>query len=116
MSIIDNIEEFYSLDSWMQINFKNKDLLELYQNPTIGKGYYPPGVIKNYIKVVTLMYSIDTIMKLNLYGHYNVEEKKWNLKGIRAARLNDARRLEFTIDKNWDIHVVNLERISNHYQ
>jgi hypothetical protein len=38
------------------------------------------------------------------------------MKWIRAARLNDWRRLEFTRDKDWDIQIVNIIKITNHYE
>lgn len=100
----------------MKVKFKTKTLEQLYSNPDLFEGYYPPWVIKNFIKVVTLMYAVDTVTKINIYGRYQVSQKKWDMKWIRAARLNDSWRLEFTVDKdNW-IQVVNLERISNHYE
>lgn len=100
----------------MQIVFKKKELEDLYSDPNLWKGYYPPWVIKNYIKVVTLMYTVETVTKINLYGNYQVAQKHWSMKWVWAARLNDAWRLEFTIDKDNGIQVINLERISNHYE
>lgn len=100
----------------MQVNFKNQNLEQLYLNPDLGKWYYPPWVIKNFLKVVALMCAVDSVTKINIYGRYQVSQKKGDMRWIRAARLNDSWRLEFTLDKDWEIQVVNLERISNHYE
>lgn len=100
----------------LQVNFEKKDLRRLYENPDLGKGYYPPGVVKAFVKVVSVMQSVDTVEQINLYGKYEVAEKQWPLKGIWAARLNDSRRLEFTRWESGEVQVVNLKRISNHYQ
>ena len=100
----------------MQVNFINDKLKNLYMDPNIWKWYYPPWVIKNYIKVVTLMYTVNNVNSINNYGRYQIEQKKWVMKWIRAARLNDWRRLEFTRDKDWDIQIVNLIKITNHYE
>ena len=100
----------------MLVKFKSDELENLYSNPDLWKGFYPPWVIKNYIKVVTLMYTVDTVTKINIYGRYQVAQKHWNMKWIWSARLNDSWRLEFTLDKEDNVQVISIERISNHYE
>jgi len=99
----------------LKVNFVNKELEYLYTNPDYWKWFYPPAVVRNYIKLVTLMQSVETLSEINIYWWYKIAQKKWNMKWIWAARLNDSRRLEFTVDNYWNIQVINLERISKHY-
>jgi plasmid maintenance system killer protein len=100
----------------MLVHFKSKDLEQLYSNPNLYKWHYPKGIIKKFVKVVTILSIVDTVGEVNSFGKYQVSQKKWDMKWIRAARLNDSRRLEFTLEDGWDIQIVNLERISNHYE
>ncbi len=100
----------------MKVVFNSKKLEQLYANPDLWKWYYPKWVVESFSKVITLMYTVDTVTKLNIYGKYKVSQKKWDMKWIWAARLNDSRRLEFTIGKDGGIQVANIERISNHYE
>ena len=60
----------------LQVNFEKKDLRRLYENPDLGKGYYPPGVVKAFVKVVSVMQSVDTVEQIKLYGKYEVAEKQ----------------------------------------
>ena len=99
----------------LKVNFVNKELEYLYMNPDYWKWFYPPAVVRNYIKLVTLMQSVETLSEINIYWWYKIAQKKWNMKWIWAARLNDSRRLEFTVDNYWNVQVINLERISKHY-
>ena len=99
----------------LQVNFVNKDLQHLYENPELGKGLYPRWVVETFIEVVSVMQSVDTVEQINSFWDYRVWPKKGNMKGIWAARLNKQRRLEFTRWKMGEVQVVNLKRISNHY-
>ena len=116
LSFFSEIRKFiFLLILMLKVNFVNRNLEYLYTDPDSWKWYYPPAVIRNYIKLVTLMQSVETLLEINTYWWYKIAPKKWNMKWIWAARLNDTWRLEFTVDNYWNVQVINLERISNHY-
>ena len=100
----------------MLVQFKSKELEQLYSHPNLYKKDYPPGIPEKFVQVVTILYTVDTVREVNSFGNYQVSQKKWDMKWIWAARLNDSRRLEFTLKDKWEIQIVNLERISNHYE
>jgi len=99
----------------LQVNFCNDELVKLYSIPDYRKWYYPPAVINKYIQLVNLMQNVDTLLEINTFWWYKISQKKWNMKWIRAARLSDLWRLEFTVDNQWNIQIINLQQISCHY-
>ncbi len=99
----------------MNIVFKDKNL-EHYYKVWNDQGTYPKGIFDNFVKVVSLMQTVDTVAQLRNLRGLKIGQKKGNMKGIWSARLNDSWRLEFTIDKTWIVYLVNVQRISNHYQ
>ncbi len=99
----------------MKIVFKDSKL-EHYYRVGNDNGTYPKWIFNNFVKAVSIMQSVATITQLRNFKGLNIQQKKWNMKGIWAARLNNSRRLEFTVDKDWIVYLVNILRISNHYQ
>jgi hypothetical protein len=51
----------------LQVNFVNKDLQHLYENPDLGKGRYPRGVVETFVEVVSVMYAVDTVAQINAF-------------------------------------------------
>lgn len=99
----------------MKIVFKDSKL-EHYYKVGDDNGIYPKWIFNNFVKAVSIMQAVDTVAQLRNFRGLRVQQKKGDMKGIWSARLNDSWRLEFTVDKDWIVHVINILRISNHYQ
>ena len=99
----------------LEVRFQTEELERLYSKLEDRKWYYPPAVIRKYIKLVNLMQAVDTLSEINTFWWYKIEQKKWNMKWIWAARLSDTWRLEFSVDNHGNIQIVTLQRISHHY-
>lgn len=116
MTIIVNIDILYlDISPMLLVEFQTKELENLYTWADNWRWYYPPAVIRKYIKLVNLMQAVDTLSEINKFWWYMIEQKKWNMKWIWAARLSDTWRLEFTVDNQWNIQVILLQKISHHY-
>lgn len=60
----------------MLVRFNSKDLEQLYTEPGLYKGRYPPGIREKFVKVVTILSTVDTVWEVNSFGRYQVSQKK----------------------------------------
>jgi proteic killer suppression protein len=106
-----------SKDEKLQVDFKNKHLVELYTTGRSRKYPLQSNVIRKFIEVVAILESADDI-----YDLWNEPSLKFErMKGYEnrySARLNQKWRLEMEID--WEnqektIGIILITEISKHY-
>jgi proteic killer suppression protein len=106
----------------MEISFNNQLLRDLYVgNKTTDKQFRSnPTLIKQYIKTVKKLESVNKVEQLFQFHGLNYEKLKGNLAGYSSVRINDQYRLIFEeiINKNEPFEVILflLEEISKHYE
>lgn len=101
----------------MQVEFKNKHLLELYTKGRSRKYNLPKNIIKRFFKVVATLEAADSIHDLWKLTSLNFER----LKGFEkrySVRLSEEMRLEMEID--WENEEktkgkIFILEISKHY-
>jgi toxin HigB-1 len=105
----------------MDISFNNKLLEDLYVgNKVTDKQFRSnPALIKQYIKTVKKLQSIQKVEQLFQYAGLNYEKLKGNLAGYSSVRINNQYRLIFEeiANKNepFEIVLFQLDEISKHY-
>ncbi len=79
-----------------------------------------PSLIKQYIKTVNKLRSVQKVEQLFQFSGLNYEKLKGNLKGMSSVRINQQYRLIFeevaNIAAPFKIVLFSLEEISKHYE
>jgi toxin HigB-1 len=104
----------------MEVAFEEQYLADLYE----GKAKKPflgnVALIKQYIKTVNKLKSIDRIEDLYQLKSLHYEKKKGDLAGISAVYVNMQYRLLFTEitneDDNTIVVLIKLIELSKHYE
>ena len=105
----------------MDIKFKNQLLIDLYEGNKIKNKQFQsnPTLVKQYIKTVNKLKSVEKVEQLFQFAGLNYEKLKGNLKGYSSVRINNQYRLIFeelaAKKEPFQIVLFNLEEISNHY-
>lgn len=105
----------------MEISFNNQLLIDLYEGIKIKDKQFSsnPNLIKQYIKTVNKIKSVEKVEQLFQYAGLNYEKLRGNLKGYSSVRINNQYRLIFEEvagqEKPFQIVLFKLEEISNHY-
>lgn len=75
-------------------------------------------IIKQYVKTVNYIKSVQSIEDLFFIKSLHYEKKKGDLKGSEAVWINDQYRLLFksSSEKNGMVVSVILDKISKHYE
>ena len=105
----------------MEINFRKKYLLELYEDgKTTKKKYnFPEYIIKAYqlrIEILRRTQQIEELFTLNSLEYKKLGGDK---EGISSIRINDGYRIEFIVkqdDSEEGITVCDILKLSNHYE
>lgn len=106
----------------MEIEFKESYLQELYvDGKTKDKRFSSnPQLVKQYIKTVNKLKYLNKIEQLYQLTSLNYKKKVGNLKGKSAVYINQQYRLIFEEipDESppFEIKILALEEISNHYE
>ena len=105
----------------MIIEFNDVSLKELYLYGSTKDHKYrklPKEIIKQYVKTVNYIKAVQRIEDLFLIKSLHYEKKKGNLKGTEAVWINVQYRLLFSSssDNNGMVVLVNLDKISKHYE
>ena len=105
----------------MDIFFNNRLLIDLYEGNKITDKQFQsnPSLVKQYIKTVNKLKSVEKVEQLFQYAGLNYEKLKGNFKGYSSVRINNQFRLifeEVAAEKEpFQIVLLKLEEISNHY-
>ncbi len=106
----------------MDISFNNQLLADLYEGKKVNDKHLRsnPALVKQYIKTVDKLKSVQKVQQLFQYSGLNYEKLKGNLKGYSSVRVNSQYRLifeEVAEDKEpFEIVLFKLEEISKHYE
>ncbi|BDX37693.1 hypothetical protein CYCD_10480 [Tenuifilaceae bacterium CYCD] len=106
----------------MEIEFEQSYLEELYsEGKTRNKKYkFQQTVVKQYIKTVNKLRSVQNTELLYNLKSLHYEKKSGNLGGVEAVWVNDQYRLEFRSRTEGDepnkITICSLIDLSNHYK
>lgn len=106
----------------MNISFNNQLLEDLYTgNKITGREFRSnPALVKQYIKTVNKLRSVEKVAQLFQFHGLNYEKLKGNLKGFSSVRINQQYRLifeEVSDDQEpFEIILFKLEEISKHYE
>lgn len=104
----------------MNVEFDNEALEELYTNGETADHQYnrlSKSVVKQYVKVVNYIRSVQRIEDLYRIKSLHYEKKGGDLNGVDVVWINDQYRLFFYSSPNETGIVVNalLFKISKHY-
>lgn len=95
----------------MKFYFEDKKLFELYQS---GNGKYPNEVIISFFRKMRTIIQMKDERELLLIRGNNFEKMK-GFENLYSIRLNDKYRMEFSIERDGGIRILNIKKISNHY-
>lgn len=105
----------------MNISFNNRLLIDLYEGNKITHKQFRSNLnlVKQYIKTVNKLKSVEKVEQLFQYAGLNYEKLKGNFKGYSSVRINNQYRLIFEEvtgeEEPLQIVLFKLEEISNHY-
>lgn len=98
----------------MEILFKDFKLEELYKT---GKSpRFHPEIVRSFIMKVNFLKQAITIRDLYAMKGFHYEKLSGDREWKHSIRLNGSRRLVFTVDQIWNLQVIGIEEITNHYQ
>ena len=106
----------------MDIYFNTQLLIDLYEGNKITNRQFRsnPTLIKQYVKTVIKLRSVQKVEQLFQYAGLNYEKLKGTLKGYNSVRINDQYRLIFeevaAESEPFEIVLFKLEDISKHYE
>lgn len=104
---------FYLIMLAMQINFSTSrlELLYLGDEKEVLRAKLDFTILKSYRKAIFFLSNTVSFPEIWKVRGYNLEkiDNHWSI------RLNDQRRLEIEFTKDWEIQVVDILQISNHY-
>lgn len=106
----------------MEIIFKTQLLTDLYEGNKVKEKEFNsnPTLIKQYIKTVNKLRSVNKIEQLMQFNSLNYKKLSGNNKGISAIRINQQYRLLFLEIKSenepYNVEVISIEEISKHYE
>lgn len=106
----------------MEISFNDQLLIDLYEGNKITDKRFRsnPALIKQYIKAVKKLQSVEKVEQLFQYAGLNYEKLKGKLAGYSSVRINDQYRLIFEeiadTKEPFEIVLFRLEEISKHYE
>jgi proteic killer suppression protein len=104
------------------ITFNNQLLIDLYEGNKVNDKQFrsDPILVKQYIKTVNKLKSVQKVEQLFQFAGLNYEKLKGNLKGYSSVRINNQYRLIFEeVAENkepYKIVLFKLEEISRHYE
>lgn len=75
-----------------------------------------PDLIKKYQRRVQFFMNAVSLVDISNHPWLYLEKLDGDRKGQYSVRLNDQRRLIFTVGIEWDIQVIEILEISKHYE
>jgi proteic killer suppression protein len=106
----------------MEILFSHQLLVDLYEGNKITDRQFRsnPSLIKQYVKTVNKLRTVEKVEQLFQFGGLRYEKLKGDLKGYSSVRVNDQYRIIFQeiADENepFEIVIFKLEQFSKHYE
>jgi proteic killer suppression protein len=106
----------------MEIKFNNQLLIDLYEgNKVTDKEFRSnPTLIKQYVKTINKLKSVNKIEELFKFAGLNYEKLKGNRNGQSSVRVNKQYRIIFEEIKNerapFEVVLLGIEELSKHYE
>lgn len=106
----------------MEIIFKNQLLIDLYEGKKVKNKEFSsnPSLVKQYIKTIEKLKSVNKIEQLFQFNGLNYEKLKGNRKNQSSVRVNKQYRLIFEECKSdkepYEIVLLEIEELSKHYE
>ena len=106
----------------MNIFFNNQLLIDLYEGKKVKDRQFRsnPVLVKQYIKTVKMLQSVERVEQLFQYKGLRYEKLKGDLKRFSSVRINDQYRLLFEeVAEDLEpfrVVLFKLEEISKHYE
>ncbi len=106
----------------MDILFSTQLLANLYEETKVRDKEFRsnPALVKQYIKTVNKLRSVQKVAQLSQFAGLNYEKLKGNRKGYSSVRINQQYRLIFeevaAENQPLEIVLLKLEEISKHYE
>lgn len=104
----------------MEIEFRNKDLEDLYQGKKVKSKIFKsnPIMVKNFIKTINKITNATDLNMLKRIGGLNLEDLTDDPNGFSSVRIDKKYRLTIDLvkDEADEVKIVGLEEITNHYR
>jgi len=106
----------------MEVEYNQQYLADLYEEKKVSDKRFKsnPQLVKQYIKTVNKLKSVQKVEQLFQFAGLNYEKLKGNMKGYSSVRINNQYRLIFeeVASDNEPIEIIlfKLEEISKHYE
>ena len=103
----------------MKVYFNNKFLEELAVGEPKGRRKYSQEVVTMYRKKLIILGNVRNSSELRAFKSLHFEHLRGDKLGLYSIRVNEKYRLEFLLNKEMDIIVVEIiiiEDLSNHYK
>ena len=106
----------------MEVSFKSQLLVDLYEGNKVKDKEFRsnPNLIKQYVKTVDRLKSVEKIEQLFQFAGLNYEKLKGNYKGSSSVRVSNQYRLIFqeilSDEEPFEVVLLEIEELSNHYQ
>lgn len=81
----------------------------------VGEAKIPPSVFRKFIKAINTMRVAKDMSDIYSRTGFHCESLKGKLLWKKSIKLNQSRRLIFSISKQWDFQGIVIEAINNHY-
>ena len=106
----------------MEIQFENQLLVDLYEGNKVADKEFRsnPALIKQYIKTVNKLKSVNKIEQLFQFVGLYYEKLKGDRKGLSSVRVNQQYRVIFEEIKSdhepYEVILLTIEELSKHYE
>ena|SRR5271156_316601 len=105
----------------MNITFNDPELADLYEGKCVrSKSQANTQMIKQYIKTIQKLYSLEKIEQIYQFNGLHYEKLKGKWKGKSSIRINKQYRLIFkeinSDHEPYELICLSVEQITNHYE
>lgn len=98
----------------MQVLFSDVKLEDLYYSWRSTK--FHPEITKKFIDRVNFLKKSKDMRDVYAMVSFHCEKLTGDLDWKLSIRINKSRRIIFTVNQLWELQVISIEEISNHYQ
>lgn len=75
-----------------------------------------PDLIRKYQRRIQFFMKAVSLVDISKHPWLYLEKLGWKRQGQYSVRLNDQRRLIFTVNQDGEIQVIEILEISKHYE
>ena len=106
----------------MRIRFKTQLLADFYEGKKVKDNEFKsnPALIKQYIKTIKTLNTVEKIEYLFQYHSLNYEKLKGDMAGFSSVRVNRQYRIIFeeiaSDEPPHEVTILSIEELSKHYE